>query len=153
MWLISLFSAVGLATAFDLVLRTIADKTDSHAFDSCAINSVINCATTAHSRYAYFWGVPVALYGLLFFEAALVIGIVLLCGYRCSRWQLWGISLLTVAGVLFSYRLLFYSYFGIGALCPYCLVMDFSITVVLIAWFVYIKKAYPRVPQAQPTPK
>lgn len=138
--LLCLSAAVGLADSFIIHIKEIAAKTDPSALASCAINDVFNCVKVAESRYAQFWGIPVSLIGIMYDQAALMIGVGLLGGLRLNFTMKWLISIVVVVSLYFSYRLLYYSYFGIGVLCPYCLVSNVSTTFVTLFWFWYLAK-------------
>jgi len=135
--LITLFAAVGLVDAILVHLKEIASLTDPNAFNSCKINSVLDCSTVARSQYSHIFGFPVSLFGILFYDAILVLTITLLAGFQIRPWQAWVITVIAGISLAFSYWLLYISYFGIGALCPYCLVSDFCSTVVSLSWFGY----------------
>ena len=140
LWLvvIALACAAGLIDSLLIHIKEVATAGgDTHALASCSINSFINCTTVAQSKYAYFLKIPVAVLGIMFYVAALTTTTGLLFGFPLQKWQRELISVIVIGGLVFSLRLLFYSYFAIGSLCPYCLVSDFTSLVILIFWLLY----------------
>jgi uncharacterized membrane protein len=132
-----LFGVVGLVDSSLIHLKEIASLTTPDAFASCKINELLDCGAVARSHYSHLFGIPVSQLGMYFYEAVAVLGICLAFGFKLLRWQVIGLSLLMLGALFFSYNLLFVSYFGIGALCIYCLVSNLSTTVVVISWIVF----------------
>lgn len=133
-------AALGLVDSLIIHIKEIAAQTDPNALQSCAINDLFNCVKVAQSRYSKFWGIPVSLIGIMYDQAALMIGVGVLSGLRLNFTMKWLISLVVAISLFFSYRLLYYSYFGIGAICPYCLVSNISTTFITLFWFWYLAK-------------
>jgi uncharacterized membrane protein len=75
------------------------------------------CDLVQASRYAFFLGLPTALWGAGLYAA---IGGLALFGFTARRW-LWA-YLLAVVGVSFSLYLTFIELFVIRAICVYCVV-------------------------------
>lgn len=137
--LAAVFAAVGLLDSVLVHLKEIAALTDVSAFGSCTINSLLDCGAVARSAYSHVFGVPVSLFGIMYYTAFLALVITMLSGFRPRPWQMWGVSLLATGSLAFSAWLLYISYYGIGALCPYCLVSDASSAIVCVAWLIYHK--------------
>jgi len=135
--LLILFALVGLIDSAAIHLKEIASLTDSTAFNSCKLNSTLDCSTVAKSEYSHIFGVPISLLGALFYDAIAVFGSTLVFGFKPQRWQFWTATAIILSSLLYSFWLLFISYFGIGALCPYCLVSDFSVAMVSIGWLLF----------------
>ena len=104
----------------------------------CAINAVFNCATVAESDYAIFIGVPVAVWGALFYTGLFIgtLGVVL-------NWPFWRIykkfrpgpvldilRYFSYFGVLFSLYLTYAEAFVINVCCPLCLAQQALIIVI-----------------------
>lgn len=140
--LVLLFALVGFIDSSLVHLKEIAAHSDPDAFASCSINAQFNCATVASSRYANLLGLPVSQIGMYFYEAAAIIAAVLLLGWKPSRTIVGLLTLAVTGGLLFSFYLLYMSYFGIGSLCIYCLISNVSTLGVVVGWLVF---AIPRL--------
>jgi uncharacterized membrane protein len=81
------------------------------------------CETVQSSRYAEIVGLPVALFGLLAFAAALLLGVARLRDPAVG-WTLTGLFGLTLGGTLFGLYLTYLELFVIHAICPWCVAVD-----------------------------
>lgn len=81
------------------------------------------CETVQASRYAMAGPVPVAVLGLVAFGAALVLAALRLRA-DAPTWLLTGLFGVTLAGTLFAAYLTYLELFVIGAICPWCVVVD-----------------------------
>lgn len=136
--LMILFGVVDFIDSFIIHLKEIAGSTNPSAFQSCQINSFLDCGVVAKSQYSHILGIPVSLIGILFAEGIILLGIVILFGFKLVQWQKTALSLVIAVALAFSYRLLFVSYFGLGVLCPYCIISNITTTLITISWFVYL---------------
>ncbi len=133
-------AVAGMVDSILIHLKEIAAKTDANAFAACSTDGIINCAKVAESKYSQFLGFPVSLIGVMFYQTMALVGVGLLLGFKPANWVRWVLSLLVVISFIFSLRLLYFSYFALGYLCPYCLVSNLTTLLVTIFWFSYIKK-------------
>ncbi len=134
-------AAVGMVDSILIHLKEIAAKTDASAFASCSTEGIINCSKVADSKYSQFLGFPVSLFGVMFYQTMALLSAGLLLGFKPAPWVRTAISLLVLGAFAFSLRLLYFSYFAIGYLCPYCLVSNVTTLLVTIFWFIYVKKS------------
>jgi uncharacterized membrane protein len=96
----------------------------------CEISSFFNCDTASYSPLSNIFGIPIALYGILY-------GIYIVVSFIFKSEEMEGtiyfISLINVIGciILFAYSLI-----ALGSLCPFC-----TVYYVLggIVWFIYFK--------------
>lgn len=137
---IIIFAAVGLWDAFSIHLKEIEGATNPNVFKACNLNSILDCGTVARSKASQFLGVPVSLFGVLFYQASLFLGACLALEFPIlsRRWLLWSINLVMATALLFSFRLLYISWFGLGVLCPYCLTSNLSTLIVVVSWFLFV---------------
>jgi len=100
---------------------------------SCSFNLVLNCAVVMKSWQASVFGFPNMFIGLAGFPLVIMIAALGLSGVKFPRWFLIsaesGIALFT----LFAYWLFFNSVYVIEVLCPWCLVVTFSMTMLTAA--------------------
>ncbi|GAA1795062.1 vitamin K epoxide reductase family protein [Luedemannella flava] len=97
---------------------------------SCNINTVINCGTVALSWQAQLFGFPNAFLGLMAEPVVITIAVASLGGTRFPRWFMCAAQVVYTLGVIFAYWLFYQSFFNIGALCPWCLLITVSTTLV-----------------------
>jgi uncharacterized membrane protein len=100
---------------------------------SCDINAVLSCSTVALSDYSNMLGFPNSFLGLMFLPIFVFVALAQLMGSKLSRSFLFGVHLFAFGALLYAFALFFISSFLIGALCPRCLVVTFSSTVMFFA--------------------
>jgi uncharacterized membrane protein len=124
---IALLSLVGLIVSAYLTLY----KLGYLGFIQCTTGG---CETVQSSRYAFFFGVPVALWGV---GAYLVLLLLALIGLQ-PRWMLerWvGLALFAAAavGLLFTAYLTYLEAYVIHAWCQWCLVSAALVTLIFLS--------------------
>lgn len=96
---------------------------------ACPDTGAVNCVRVTSSRWSELLGVPVALLGLLFFVAVVVL--CLPVAWRSSRpWVTRGRLLVLAGGVLMVLYLVWAELFRIDAICLWCTVVH-VVTVLL----------------------
>jgi len=88
----------------------------------CAISNGMNCVTVASSRYSTIFGIPVAVYGIEFFLAQIII--VAASFFRKTYWRSW-LFLSNAAAILPCGALAWISAFHIQSFCLLCCVVYF----------------------------
>jgi uncharacterized membrane protein len=112
--LTTLFSILGIADAWYLAEHAITNTALS-----CGIGSLSGCNIVAQSAYSHFLGVPLGVYGVVFYGIVLVAS---LAAYKATdRWLKLFLLLCGVLGVLFSIYFELLQLFVIKAICIYCL--------------------------------
>ncbi|MCA0295404.1 MAG: vitamin K epoxide reductase family protein [Actinobacteria bacterium] len=126
-----LFSAaLSLTASFVLSVDAIALAKDPRAALSCNINAVLSCGTVGSSWQASLFGFPNAFLGLVAEPVVITIAVAALGGVRFPRWFMLSAQVVYTIGLVFAYWLFFQAYFVIGALCPWCLLITLSTTLV-----------------------
>ncbi|KUL29631.1 vitamin K epoxide reductase family protein [Actinoplanes awajinensis] len=126
-----LFSAcLSLLASFVLAVDAVRLAADPHTALSCDINAVISCGTVAQSWQAQLFGFPNAFLGLVAEPVVITIAVAALGGVRFPRWFMCAAQGVYTLGVLFAYWLFYQAMFHIGALCPWCLLVTVSTTLV-----------------------
>ncbi len=97
---------------------------------SCNINAVISCGTVGSSWQAHLFGFPNAFLGLIAEPVVITIAVAGLGGVRFPRWFMFSAQVMYTLGVVFAYWLFYQAMFNIGALCPWCLLVTVSTTLV-----------------------
>ena len=130
--LMLLCGAVGMWASLSLVLAEREQLADPGASLSCDINPLVGCSAFLRSQAnALFFGVPNALFGLMFFSGVVALALALLTGSRLNPW-VWRLLCVGMAGAAAWLVWFQYQAFAVErALCPYCLVTWF-VTIPLI---------------------
>ena len=132
-WIFStmLFSAcLSLLASFVLSADAVTLAADPDAALSCNLNTVLSCGTVGTSWQASLFGFPNAFLGLAAEPVVITIAVASLAGVVFPRGFMLAAQLVYTIGVGFAYWLFFQAMFGIGALCPWCLLVTLSTTLV-----------------------
>ncbi len=122
------FGIVGLIASFVLSVEEIHLIKNPDSLLSCTFNLVLNCATVMKTWQASVFGFPNMFIGLMGFPMVIMIALFGLSQVRFPRWFLIGAEIGYVFWTLFAYWLFFNSVYVIQVLCPWCLVVTFSMT-------------------------
>lgn len=125
-----LSALISLTASFVLSVDAIALARDPAATLACNINSVISCGTVGLSWQASLLGFPNAFLGLIAEPVVITIAVASLGGARFPRWFMMSAQVVYTIGVLFAYWLFQQSMMVIHALCPWCLLVTLSTTLV-----------------------
>jgi uncharacterized membrane protein len=125
-----LSSVLSLIASFVLSVDALALAADPTAELSCNINQVISCGTVAASWQSQLLGFPNAFLGLIAEPVVITIAVACLGGVRFPRWFMFAAQVVYAIGLGFAYWLFYQSMFHIGALCPWCLLVTVSTTLV-----------------------
>lgn len=121
---------ISLTASFVLSVDAVLLAADPNAALSCNINAVLSCGTVGTSWQASLFGFPNAFLGLVAEPVVITIAVASLGGVRFPRWFMASAQVVYTLGFLFAYWLFFQAYFVIGALCPWCLLVTLSTTLV-----------------------
>ena len=120
---ILLAGVIGLLAALVLSIDAVKLAEDPLADLSCNISTKISCATVGLSWQASLLGFPNAFLGLISQPVLITIAVAALGGVRFPRWFMLAAQAGFALGLVFAIWLFQQSYFVIGALCPYCMVL------------------------------
>ena len=99
------------------------------------------CETVQSSRYAYFVGMPVAIWGLGAYGALLALALAGVQPQWASSTRLgWAILALATVGVVFSAYLTYLEAAVIRAWCRWCVVSALLITLIFFASFLDVRR-------------
>lgn len=125
------FGIVGLIAAFVLAVEEFHLLKNPDAILSCSFNLVLNCATVMKTWQASVFGFPNMFIGLMGYPVVITVAVLGLNGAKMPRW-FWNVAnVCYLLGALFAYWLFFNSVYVIEVLCPWCLVVTFSTTLLL----------------------
>lgn len=123
---------LSLLAAFVLSVEAIQLAKDPNASLSCSVNIVLNCATVAKHPSAELLGFPNSFFGLMAEPVVITVAIAGLAGIAFPRRFMFLAQVGYTLGFAFAIFLFFTSYFVIGALCPWCLLV--TVTTAFV-WF------------------
>jgi uncharacterized membrane protein len=123
-------ACLSLTASFVLSIDALRLATDPNANLSCNINTVLSCGAVGSSWQAHLLGFPNAFLGLVAEPVVITIAVASLGGVRFPRWFMFAAQVVYTVGAAFAYWLFYQSTFRIGALCPWCLLVTVSTTLV-----------------------
>ncbi|MFI5212589.1 MAG: vitamin K epoxide reductase family protein [Candidatus Saccharimonadales bacterium] len=125
------FGIVGLIVSFVLAVEEFQLLKNPNTILSCSLNVVLNCGTVMRTWQASVFGFPNMFIGLMAFPVVITTAVIALCGVRLPRcfWQ--AVAICFVLGALFAYWLFFNSLYIIQVLCPWCLIITLTTTMLL----------------------
>jgi len=126
-------SIIGLIASFVLAVDALVLAANPNAIFSCDINTKISCGTVGSSWQANLLGFPNAFIGLVTEPVVITLAVAALGGVRFPRWFMLTAQGFYSIGFIFAYWLFFQSYFVIGALCPWCLTITVTTTLVFFS--------------------
>ncbi|MBI3889549.1 vitamin K epoxide reductase family protein [Candidatus Saccharibacteria bacterium] len=126
-----LFGIVGLIASFVLAVEEFHLLKDPNSVLSCSFNLVLNCAGVMKTWQASVFGFPNMFIGLMGFPMVILIALLGLSQVRFPKWILLGAQVGYLLATLFAYWLFFNSVYAIQILCPWCLLVTFSMTMLL----------------------
>lgn len=130
-------AALSLIASFVLSVESIEIVKNPDAVLSCSINEIINCASVMKHPSSDLFGFPNSFIGLMAEPVVITVAIAGLAGVRFPRAFMAAAQVGYAAGLVFAYYLFFVSVFVIGALCPWCLLVTLSTTLVFMSLLHY----------------
>lgn len=121
---------IGLVTSFVLSIEAWQLAADSSTRFGCDISSVLSCSAVAQTWQARILGFPNAFLGIFFEAVVLAISVAIFAGVKFPRWYMQGTNLLYTIALVFAFWLFGQSYFIIQVLCPWCLLITLTTTLV-----------------------
>jgi uncharacterized membrane protein len=128
-YLLIVCSSIALMCSFILAQDELEIARNPGFNPSCNLNPVLSCGSVIRTHQAALFGFPNPWIGLVAFGIFLTVGVVLLAGAQLKRWFWLVMELGLGLAMVFAYWLLAQSVFVIGALCPFCLVVDVVLTI------------------------
>ncbi|MDD2817926.1 MAG: vitamin K epoxide reductase family protein [Candidatus Nanopelagicales bacterium] len=123
-------SLLSLIASLVLSAEAITLAANPNAVFSCDISAKISCSVVGASWQASLLGFPNAFLGLIAEPVVITIALASLAGVVFPRWFMNAAWVVYTAGLVFAYWLLYEAYFNIGALCPWCLLVTVTTTMV-----------------------
>lgn len=127
------FGITGLIASFVLAVEEFHLIKNPDAVLTCTFNLVLNCATVMKTWQASVFGFPNMFIGLIGFPIVITIALLGLSKVALPRWFLIGAEAGILFWTLFAYWLFFNSVYAVEVLCPWCLVVTLSMTMLSAA--------------------
>lgn len=125
-------SMLSLIASFVLSVEAVELAENPDASLSCSVNIVLNCATVGKHPSAYMFGFPNSFLGLIAEPIVITVAIAGLSGIKFPRRFMFAAQIGYTLGLIFAFVLFYISFFIIQALCPWCLLVTLTTTLV---WF------------------
>ena len=97
---------------------------------SCDLSATISCSTVAQHWAATLLGFPNAFLGIAAEAVVLTVAVALIGGVRFPRWFMLTAQVIYTIGFVFAIWLFGMAFFVIKALCPWCLLITLTTTLV-----------------------
>lgn len=130
---VATFAVVGLLCSLILSIDKLQLLEHPNQQLSCSLNAFVNCTTVMNTPEASLLGFPNSFIGLMAYAALFTVGVSGLFGTKFPRVFMALLQLGVTAEILFAYWLFFDSVFSIRVLCPFCLAVTFSSTMIFAA--------------------
>lgn len=129
----ALSGVVGLIAALVLSIDALQLAAQPDQVLVCDLNAVVSCGAVARSWQAALLGFPNAYLGLIAEPVVITIGVAGLGGTTFPRWFMVGAQSVYTLGLVLAYWLFVQSLSQIGAVCPWCLLVTVSTSLVWIS--------------------
>ena len=123
---------ISLTASFVLSYDAVLLAANPAAELSCNVNEVLSCGAVGVAWQSSLFGFPNAFLGLIAEPVVITIAVASLGGVRFPRWFMFSAQVVYTLGLIFAYWLFYQSMFVIGALCPWCLLVTLSTTLVFM---------------------
>lgn len=130
---VAVFAAVGLLCSLILSVEKLHLLENPDAQLACSVNVFLNCATVMNTPEASLLGFPNSFIGMMAYSVLLTVAIAYLFGAKLPRGFMALAQLGVTVEIIFAYWLFFDSVFIIQVLCPFCLLVTFSSTMIFAA--------------------
>lgn len=132
-----IFSAFALLASFVLSIDKVKLLENPDAQLVCSVNLVVNCASVMKTEQASVFGFTNSFFGIAAFAALLALAVAIAAGVRLPNWLLKAMQVGVAFGWGFALWLFFQSVYVIQILCPWCLVVTTSTTILFFALLRY----------------
>jgi uncharacterized membrane protein len=128
---------LALTAAFTLTVEKFHLYENPDAVLSCSINAVLNCSTVMQTWQSHVFGFPNMLIGLMAFAVVITVAVIGLARVQLPRWFTIAANIGFLLGAIFSYWLFFQSVYVIQVLCPWCLLVTTTTTLIFSSMLHY----------------
>lgn len=129
-WVMLLAGIAAFLAAFTLSIEKLELLKNADAVLSCSLNAVLNCASVMKTWQSSLFGFPNPYLGIMGFAIVIAVAMGGLLRVKFNRAYLTTAQVFYGLGLLFSYWLFFQSVYVIQILCPWCLVVTATTTLI-----------------------
>lgn len=126
-------SIASLIASFVLSIEALVLAGNPDAQLTCSINAVLNCASVALHPSAELLGFPNAFIGMIVEPVVITVAIAGLAGVKFPRLFMFFAQIGYTLGFIFAWVLFYISFVIIQALCPWCLLVTLTTTLVFFS--------------------
>jgi len=127
-------SLLGLTASLVLSVEAVRVAANPHSSSICDWKGTdISCTAVAQTWQANLLGFPNAFLGLICEPVVITLAVAALGGVRFPRWFMNTAQAVYSFGFLFAFWLFYEAYFEIGKLCPWCLLITATTTLVFFS--------------------
>lgn len=123
---------LSLIASLALSIDAVELAANPDAVLGCSISAIVNCATVNTHPSAFMLGFPNSFLGLISEPVVITVAIAGLAGIKFPRRFMFTAQIFYTLGFLFALLLFGISFFVIGALCPWCLLVTAT---TMFVWF------------------
>jgi len=128
-WTMLITAIAAFLAAFVLSVEKIEVVKNANVVLSCSINAALNCASVMKTWQSEVFGFPNSFLGIMGFAIVIAVAMGGLLKVKYSRAYLVTAQVFYGLGLLFSYWLFFQSVYAIQVLCPWCLIVTATTTI------------------------
>lgn len=122
-----------LLASFVLSVQAVQLAANPETVLSCSINATVNCVSVALHPTASLFGFPNSFLGMIAEPVVITVAVAGLMGVVFPRLFMFIAQIVYSLGFIFAYVLLYISVFTIQVLCPWCLLVTLSTTLVFFS--------------------
>jgi uncharacterized membrane protein len=130
---VAVFAAVGLICSLILSIEKLQLAENPNQTLPCTLNVFVNCATVMNTPEASLLGFPNSFIGMMAYSVLLTVAVAYLFGAKLPKSFMMLAQIGVTVEILFAYFLFFDSVYVIQVLCPFCLAVTFSSTMIFAA--------------------
>lgn len=123
-------AVLAFLAAFTLSVEKLEIIKNPHAQLTCSMNAVLNCASVMKTPQASVFGFPNSYLGIAGFAIVIAVAMGGILRTKFSRAYLVTAQVFFGLGLIFAYWLFFQSVYVIQVLCPWCLIVTASTTLI-----------------------
>lgn len=123
-------SVIGLLASFVLSIEALILAENAHAVLNCDLNATFSCSIVAQHWSAELLGFPNSFIGMVTLPVMVTISVALLAGAKFPRWFMQAAQMGALGGFFFALWMFYMSFVEIGALCPWCLMLDIGMLMI-----------------------
>lgn len=135
-----IFGMIGWFASFMLATEYIKTLQNPDYVPGCSVSALVSCSPNMASWQGSLFGFSNTFIGVAGFMIPIVLGVVLLTGYKMTKWMWISYKVGMGAAFVFILWLAYQSIFDLNVLCPWCMVV--WVVVIFLFWGSVFRKPY-----------